>query len=114
MPTPETYIHRHALTMALLLPLAAACCPAPYVPGPTEPQRQEPGLGFALANATSDAVAQVECGDHFAWDSDGWHACVCGLETWRCQAQGWCGDPRGDAPLEAPSAEAAVRQEGCE
>lgn len=107
----------------LALILAAACCPPPYSPGPTEPRQQErPALAVALANSYDSGASESACSRLWEPDSDGWHACVCGLETWRCQAQLWCTDPwslgepdpEAIPPVGVPEAATAHLQPGCD
>lgn len=54
-------------------------------------------LAARLYAASDSAVAEWECADP---GSDQHAACVCSLESWRCEAQGWC-DREATAPYEA-------------
>lgn len=45
-------------------------------------------------------VADEICAEHWTPGGDGHAACTVGLETWRCERQGWC-DPCESAPYEA-------------
>jgi hypothetical protein len=47
--------------------------------------------GHATAPGTySGTLAEATCDDYWEHESDGWHSCVLGLESWRCEVQGWC------------------------
>lgn len=48
-------------------------------------------LALALAQSPTPDVSEAACGYYWNADSDGWWSCTVGLETWRCEAQGWCG-----------------------
>lgn len=68
------------LTTLLKLKFAALLLATPPHEGPT----------------TADEI----CAQYWESGSDGHAACAVGLETWRCERQGWC-DPCESAPYEA-------------
>lgn len=60
------------LTTLLKLKFAALLLATPAQEGPT----------------TADEI----CAEYWESGGDGHAACAVGLETWRCERQGWCGD----------------------
>jgi hypothetical protein len=55
-------------------------------------------LSLRLLADDSSATAERACEAVGQRDSDAWSSCVCELDTWRCEAQGWCSEPEA-APL---------------
>lgn len=56
-------------------------------------------LAIRLVSIDSTTTAENACNDRWDEDTDGWHECFCALETWRCEAQGWCSEPGGEPDL---------------
>jgi hypothetical protein len=66
--------------------LVATNTPAPH------PRLEGAQLAGQLAKAKTPRVAERACAVHWEPESDGWWSCFVGLESWRCEIQGWCDD----------------------
>jgi hypothetical protein len=72
-----------------LLAHFAAILVATNTPAPS-PHVAKVELAAKLARAKTPATAERACAIDWERESDGWWSCFVGLESWRCETQGWC------------------------
>ena len=64
--------------------LVATNTPAPH------PMTAKVELAAKLTRAKTMKIAEKACSIDWEPDGDAWWSCVVGLESWRCEVQGWC------------------------
>jgi hypothetical protein len=71
-------------------------------------------LALSLISADSTTPAETACTARWEPEADAWHECFCALETWRCEAQGWCSWDPGHEPDITTIGLPTTTREGCQ